>query len=87
MGRLGKKPTIKPPLKSLLSLTGTVLQKDSKKEINLLIKYLHGAMFIGLNGVSVKSHGGADYLGFANAISNAYIIVKDEMNKKIVDKI
>jgi glycerol-3-phosphate acyltransferase PlsX len=28
-------------------------------------------MFLGLNGIAVKSHGGADALGFANAIGVA----------------
>ena len=28
----------------------------------------NGAVFLGLNGISVKSHGGTDAFGFANAI-------------------
>ena len=28
-------------------------------------------MFLGLNGITVKSHGGTDALGFANAIGVA----------------
>ena len=31
----------------------------------------NGAVFTGLNGIAVKSHGGADALGFANAIGVA----------------
>lgn len=31
----------------------------------------NGAMFLGLNGIAVKSHGGTDALGFANAIAVA----------------
>jgi glycerol-3-phosphate acyltransferase PlsX len=31
----------------------------------------NGAMFLGLNGIAVKSHGGTDALGFANAIGVA----------------
>jgi glycerol-3-phosphate acyltransferase PlsX len=31
----------------------------------------NGAVFLGLNGIAVKSHGGADALGFANAIGLA----------------
>ena len=31
----------------------------------------NGAVFLGLNGIVVKSHGGADALGFANAIGVA----------------
>ncbi|QED23940.1 phosphate acyltransferase PlsX [Candidatus Deianiraea vastatrix] len=47
----------------------------------------NGGMFIGLNGVSIKSHGGADKYGFANAIMTAVSIVKEEMHRKIVEKI
>ncbi len=43
----------------------------------------NGGMFIGLNGVSLKSHGGADKFGFCNAIGHAVSIVKNDMNKKI----
>jgi len=31
----------------------------------------NGAIFLGLNGVAVKSHGGSDALAFANAIGVA----------------
>lgn len=31
----------------------------------------NGAMFVGLNGLSVKSHGGTDALGFSVAVNNA----------------
>ena len=31
----------------------------------------NGAILLGLNGITVKSHGGADALGFANAIGVA----------------
>ncbi len=31
----------------------------------------NGAVFLGLNGIAVKSHGGTDALGFANAIGVA----------------
>jgi glycerol-3-phosphate acyltransferase PlsX len=31
----------------------------------------NGAVFLGLNGIAVKSHGGADALGFANAVGVA----------------
>ncbi|MGH7073154.1 MAG: phosphate acyltransferase PlsX [Stellaceae bacterium] len=34
-------------------------------------RYYNGAVFVGLNGIAVKSHGGADALGFANAIGVA----------------
>ena len=35
----------------------------------------NGAMMLGLNGIVVKSHGGTDALGFANAIGVAVDLV------------
>jgi phosphate acyltransferase len=43
----------------------------------------NGAMFIGLEGVCVKSHGGTDHEGFANAISVAADLVEDDFNERI----
>jgi glycerol-3-phosphate acyltransferase PlsX len=43
----------------------------------------NGAMFLGLNGVVVKSHGGTDALGFANAIDVAVDLVKQGTNERI----
>lgn len=37
----------------------------------------NGAMFLGLNGICVKSHGGTDPVGFANAIGVAIELVQD----------
>lgn len=42
-----------------------------------------GAMFLGLNGVCVKSHGGTDALGFANAIGVAVQLIADRVNEGI----
>ena len=36
----------------------------------------NGGIFLGLNGVAVKSHGGTDALGFANAIGVAVDLVR-----------
>ncbi|MGB4101023.1 MAG: phosphate acyltransferase PlsX [Alphaproteobacteria bacterium] len=43
----------------------------------------NGAMFLGLEGVCVKSHGGADHEGFANAISVAADLAVQNFNEKI----
>ena len=43
----------------------------------------NGAIFLGLNGVAVKSHGGTDALGFANAIG----VAVDMIMQKSLDKI
>ncbi len=43
----------------------------------------NGAIFLGLNGIAVKSHGSADALGFANAIG----VAVDMMTHGFLDKI
>jgi glycerol-3-phosphate acyltransferase PlsX len=43
----------------------------------------NGAMLVGLNGICVKSHGGTDGLGFANAISVAVDLVRNDFNAGI----
>jgi glycerol-3-phosphate acyltransferase PlsX len=43
----------------------------------------NGGVFLGLNGVVVKSHGGTDALGFATAIDMALQIVRNDLVSKI----
>ena len=43
----------------------------------------NGALFLGLNGLVVKSHGSADSLGFAAAIDIAYEFAQEEVGIKI----
>jgi len=43
----------------------------------------NGGVFLGLNGVVVKSHGGTDALGFATAIDVAIEMVRNDLVKKI----
>jgi glycerol-3-phosphate acyltransferase PlsX len=44
----------------------------------------NGGIFLGLNGVVVKSHGGADSIGFASALDMAIDMVKADINARIV---
>lgn len=44
---------------------------------------VNGAVFLGLDGIVVKSHGGTDALGYASAIEVAYDMVKYELLAKI----
>ncbi len=46
-------------------------------------RHHNGAMFLGLNGICVKSHGGTDALGFANAIKVAADLVGNNVNDEI----
>jgi glycerol-3-phosphate acyltransferase PlsX len=43
----------------------------------------NGGVFLGLNGVVIKSHGGTDAEGFAAAIDVGYEMVRDELLAKI----
>ena len=46
-------------------------------------KLYNGAMFVGLNGLSVKSHGGADGFSFSVALSNAALLVRQNFVETI----
>lgn len=43
----------------------------------------NGAVFLGLNGVVIKSHGGTDPIGFASAIDVAFDMVRYDLQSKI----
>jgi phosphate acyltransferase len=46
-------------------------------------RYYDGAMFLGLNGVCVKSHGGTDAVGFSSAVTVAIKLIADGVNEGI----
>ncbi|MBV9523462.1 MAG: phosphate acyltransferase PlsX [Alphaproteobacteria bacterium] len=58
---------------SLLARIGYLFAADALKKMRERMdpRRYNGAMLVGLNGIAVKSHGGADALGFANAIGVA----------------
>ena len=43
----------------------------------------NGAVFLGLNGVVVKSHGSANALGVANAVAVAARLLEDDLTQRI----
>ena len=45
----------------------------------------NGAVFLGLNGIVVKSHGGASPSGVATAIGNAAKLVRADLTRRIAD--
>lgn len=47
----------------------------------------NGAVWLGLNGIAVKSHGGTDALGFAYAIGMAVDMVQSGLNQRILQEI
>jgi phosphate acyltransferase len=82
--------TIKKSFRSsLLAMIGGLLAKRAiKNAFKALDPRMHnGAMFLGLNGISVKSHGGTDAIGFANALYVTYELAKNDINKKIKEEL
>jgi len=47
----------------------------------------NGAMFVGLNGIVVKSHGSMDKIGIANAIKVAYSLASSKINDQIAEEV
>ncbi len=62
---------------SLLSRIGYVFARNALKLFRAKMdpRRYNGAVFLGLNGIAVKSHGGTDALGFSNAIDVAANLV------------
>ncbi|MDR0484408.1 MAG: phosphate acyltransferase PlsX [Alphaproteobacteria bacterium] len=55
--------------------------KKTAKEVDP--RLYNGAMLVGLDGISIKSHGGADKISFSNAIKVAKKLVVAKINDKI----
>jgi glycerol-3-phosphate acyltransferase PlsX len=70
---------------SLIARFGYVLARPALNALRVRTdpRRYNGAIFLGLNGVAVKSHGGTDALGFANAIG----VAVDMVTQKSLDKI
>ncbi len=71
--------------RSIFSKIGYLLAKPALDSLRAKLdpRQYNGAMFVGLNGVLVKSHGGTDAQGFASAISVAADMVKGDFNERI----
>lgn len=74
--------TLLSKLGALLSKKALITVKDRLDE-----RKRNGAMFLGLNGIAVKSHGSADAVSFANAVSVAVELVAHDVNKKILSEL
>jgi len=70
---------------SILSKLGYMLAKPAMMALRERIDPRHhnGGVFLGLNGISVKSHGGMDDVGFATAIGLAVDMVADDLVGRI----
>lgn len=74
---------------SLLSRIGFLLSALSLKKVFKKIdpRNHNGAMFLGLNGISIKSHGNADKIGFSNALKVATNLIENKINHKIIKEL
>jgi glycerol-3-phosphate acyltransferase PlsX len=74
---------------SLFARLGYLLARNAFKKLRRRTdpRRYNGAMFLGLQGVCVKSHGGTDALGFANAVGVAVDLVRNGFNDRIRDEI
>lgn len=86
----GTSRLLKEFLKTALSSSprarlGALLARPALRAMQARVDPRHydGAMFLGLNGVCVKSHGGTDALGFSNAIRVAAELIADGVNEGI----
>lgn len=70
---------------SLMAKIGYLFARGSLHRMKLRAdpRRYNGAMFLGLQGVCVKSHGGTDHEGFANAIGVAHDLVAHRFNERI----
>ena len=66
---------------SLLARLGALLARPALRRLRKRVdpRFYNGAMFVGLNGICVKSHGGTDALGFANAVDVTIKLVADQV--------
>ena len=74
---------------SILSRLGFLLARRAFNKMRTRIdpRRYNGATFLGLNGIVVKSHGGTDGLGFANAIGVAVDMVSNKINDFIMHEL
>lgn len=71
--------------RSFLARTGAVLAQGAFRALKEKMdpRQLNGGIFLGLNGIVVKSHGGTDATGFASAVDLAYDMASSGVVKRL----
>jgi glycerol-3-phosphate acyltransferase PlsX len=71
--------------KTLLSKLGYILARDAFRTLSEKMdpRKSNGGVFLGLNGIVIKSHGGTDAEGFAYAVDIGHDMVRYELLAKI----
>ncbi len=65
-----------------------LIEKDLKKfNDNINPEIYNGATLIGLNGISIKSHGSASSYAFNSALKKCYDSLNNNLNKQIINSI
>ena len=75
--------------RSLLARIGAVLAQGAFRALKDKMdpRHLNGGIFLGLNGIAVKSHGGTDATGFASAVDLAYDMASNGVVKRLASDI
>ena len=70
---------------SLLNKIGFWIARDAFRRLRLKMdpRLMNGGVFLGLEGIVIKSHGSTDPIGFAGAIDIGYNMVRHELLGKI----
>jgi len=73
---------------TLVSKLGYLLSRGALQRLKSRLdpRVYNGAMLLGLNGIVVKSHGGTDAVGFANAIGVAVDMINNGFNDIIKEE-
>ncbi len=71
--------------RSLSARIGYVFARSAFRQLRERMdpRRVNGGVFLGLNGIVIKSHGGTDAEGFAAAIELGYGVVRDQLLAKI----
>lgn len=89
VGKLSKDLMTQAFKSSPLAMLGYLLSRGAINRMKNKIdprKY-NGGMFLGVNGICVKSHGGSDVDATENAIIVAYDLIRNGFNKRVADEI
>jgi len=73
---------------SVMSRLGYLFARNALGKVRARLdpRRYNGAMLLGLNGIVIKSHGGTDAFGFANAIGVAVDMVRGGFSGRITDE-
>lgn len=70
---------------SLMSKIGALLARQALSAVRSKMdpRTVNGGVFLGLNGVVIKSHGGTDEIGYKSALGLAYEMARNDLIAKI----